>query len=208
MSENKATSIGDDVVIRELIAREIIDSRGNPTIETDVITDIGVFSASVPSGSSTGTHEAVELRDHQDTRFHGKGVLQAVHNVNNILNRHLQGKSVLSQVQIDHEMRALDGTPNKSNIGANAILSVSMAVAKAGAAASGLRLYQYFGKLADNQNLYLPIPAFNVINGGKHSGNALALQEFMILPVGAHSFHDALRMGCEVTCISQSTRLI
>lgn len=204
ISINRGEIAADDVLIHQLISREIIDSRGIPTIETDVITDIGVFSASIPSGASTGTHEAMELRDHQESRYHGKGVLQAVNNVNIVFNENFQGKSVLSQAEIDNEMKQLDGTSNKSKLGANAILSVSLAVAKAGAAAKKIPLYQYFGQLADNDAFFLPIPAFNVINGGKHAGNALAFQEFKILPVGAQNFHEALRMGCEVFCSFQS----
>lgn len=179
------------------IGREVIDSRGNPTVEVDLTTDIGVFRASVPSGASTGIHEAVELRD-GGSRFKGKGVLTACKNVDTVIAPKIKGMDVTKQSEIDAMMISLDGTPNKSKLGANAILGVSLAVAKAGAAAKKVSLYQHFADIAGNKDLLLPVPSFNVINGGSHAGNSLAFQEFMILPVGAPTFSDAMRMGCEV----------
>jgi len=177
--------------------REVIDSRGNPTVEVDITTENGLFRASVPSGASTGIHEAVELRD-GGKRFKGKGVLTAVGNVTNILGPAIKGMDVTDQTTIDNLLIKLDGTPNKGKLGANAILGVSLAVAKAGAAAKKVPLYRHFADLAGNTKLVLPVPSFNVINGGSHAGNRLAFQEFMILPVGAKSFKEALMMGCEV----------
>lgn len=186
------------VEVKSMKAREVIDSRGNPTVEVDIHTSTGaMFRASVPSGASTGVHEAVELRD-GGKRYSGKGVLQACANVNDIIAPKLRGMDVTEQVMIDETMIALDGTPNKSVLGANAILGVSLAISKAGAAAKGVPLYQHYADLAGNTELVLPVPAFNVINGGSHAGNALAFQEFMILPTGAHSFTEAMIMGCEV----------
>jgi len=182
--------------ITAIKGREVIDSRGNPTVEVDVTTTGGMFRASVPSGASTGIHEAVELRD-GGSRYKGKGVLQACKNVNEIIGPALRGMNPSSQKEIDDAMLKLDGTPNKSKLGANAILGVSLAVAKAGAAEKGVPLYQHFAELAGNKKLVLPVPSFNVINGGSHAGNALAFQEFMILPVGASSFTEAMIMGCE-----------
>lgn len=178
-------------------SREIIDSRGNPTVEVDVTTEQGLFRASVPSGASTGIHEAVELRD-GGKRYLGKGVLKAVANVNGVIADKLKGIDVTKQAEIDRLMIDLDGTYNKSKLGANAILGVSLAVSKAGAAARGVPLYQHYADLAGNKDLLLPVPSFNVINGGSHAGNRLAFQEFMILPVGAKSFTEAMIMGCEV----------
>ena len=178
--------------------REIIDSRGNPTVEVDLTTSIGMFRASVPSGASTGIHEAVELRD-GGKRYKGKGVTKAVNNVNTTIASKLIGMDVTKQSDIDHAMINLDGTPNKGNLGANAILGVSLAVSKAGAAAQNIPLYQHYANLAGNTDLLLPVPSFNVINGGSHAGNRLAFQEFMILPVGASSFTEAMVMGCEVS---------
>jgi enolase len=178
--------------------REIIDSRGNPTVEVEVTTNLGMFRASVPSGASTGIHEAVELRDGDKNRFKGKGVLKAVGFVNNELAQKVKGLDVTKQADLDNLMIQLDGTPNKSKFGANSILGVSLAVAKAGAAANKIPLYQHFANLAGNTELVLPVPSFNVINGGSHAGNRLAFQEFMILPVGATNFKEAMRMGCEV----------
>lgn len=183
--------------IQKCIGREIIDSRGNPTVEVEVTTEMGMFRASVPSGASTGIHEAVELRD-GGKRFNGKGVLKAVANVDGPICNKIKGMDVTKQSDIDHAMMELDGSPNKGNLGANAILGVSLAVAKAGAAAKGMPLYQHFADLAGNSQLVLPVPSFNVINGGSHAGNRLAFQEFMILPVGASSFSEAMVMGCEV----------
>ena len=155
-------------------AREILDSRGNPTVEVDLHTELGMFRASVPSGASTGAHEACELRDSDDKkRYMGKGVLKAVNNVNAIMGPRLVGLSELDQVKIDELMIAIDGTPNKSKMGANAILGVSLALAKAGAAKKQVPLYQHFADLAGNKELVMPVPSFNVINGGSHAGNAL-----------------------------------
>ncbi|DAZ94599.1 TPA: hypothetical protein N0F65_005362 [Lagenidium giganteum] len=185
--------------IQSIHAREIIDSRGNPTVEVDLklSTSDEIFRASVPSGASTGIHEAVELRD-GGKRYLGKGVLQAVNNVKNVLAPKLIGMDPTKQREIDSLMRELDGTENKGKLGANAILGVSLAVAKAGASANGVPLFQHFADLIKNDNLVLPVPAFNVINGGSHAGNKLAFQEFMILPTGASSFSEAMVMGCEV----------
>lgn len=177
--------------------REIIDSRGNPTVEVDIHTTQGLFRASVPSGASTGIHEAVELRD-GGSRYKGKGVLKAVAHVNDIIAPKIKGLDVTAQKFIDDLLLSLDGTPNKSKLGANAILGVSLAVAKAGAGAKGVPLYQHFADLAGNKDLILPVPSFNVINGGSHAGNKLAFQEFMILPIGAKSFTEAMILGCEV----------
>jgi len=179
-------------------AREILDSRGNPTVEVDLKTAKGVFRAAVPSGASTGIYEALELRDNDKSRFLGKGVLTAVKNINEVVAPKLVGKNVLNQEEIDKFMLELDGTDNKGKLGANAILGISMAVCKAGAAEKDLPLYKYIAELAGNKNIILPVPAFNVINGGQHAGNKLAMQEFMILPVGAPSFREALRYGAEV----------
>lgn len=190
-------SIRSVVTIKKLNGREIIDSRGNPTVEVDVHTEIGIFRASVPSGASTGIHEAVELRD-GGSRYKGKGVLTAVNNINTIINDKVKGFDATKQTELDELMIQLDGTPNKGKLGANAILGVSLAVSKAGAAAKGLPLYKYYAELAGNSDLVLPVPSFNVINGGSHAGNRLAFQEFMILPVGASTFTEAMILGCEV----------
>jgi len=182
--------------ILNIHGREIIDSRGNPTVEVEVTTPQGIFRASVPSGASTGIHEAVELRD-EGKRYNGKGVRKAVQNVNEDINKALRGMEVADQTFIDNALIGLDGTPNKSKLGANAILGVSLAVSRAGAAAKSIPLYQHYAELAGNKELWLPVPAFNVINGGTHAGNRLAFQEFMILPTGARSFSEAMVMGCE-----------
>jgi len=182
--------------IAHIHARQILDSRGNPTIEVDVITDAGVLGrAAVPSGASTGSHEAVELRDGDKERFLGKGVLKACQNVNTVLNDELKGLYVGEQKQIDDAMIELDGSENKSNLGANAMLGVSLAVAKAAAAESGSSLFKYLGGVSANT---LPIPMMNILNGGSHADNGIDFQEFMVMPVGASSFSDALRMGTEV----------
>ncbi len=182
--------------IIKIHARQILDSRGNPTIEVDVFTDNGGFGrAAVPSGASTGVHEAVELRDEDKKIYMGKGVLKAVHNVNTILNEELNGFYVFDQGAIDRKMIELDGTENKGNIGANAILGVSLAVAKAAATESGQPLYRYVGGI--NANV-LPVPMMNILNGGSHADNGIDFQEFMIMPFGATSFSEALRMGTEV----------
>ena len=192
--------------ILDIKAREILDSRGNPTLEADVVTEQGVFRAAVPSGASTGIYEALELRDGDKSRYGGKGVLKAIDNVNNIIKPALIGKDPIDQTGIDKLMiEKLDGTKNeygwcKKKLGANAILAVSLAVARAGAASAGVPLYQHIAKLAGNptDRFVLPVPAFNVINGGKHAGNRLAMQEFMILPTGAKTFKEALQIGAEV----------
>lgn len=184
--------------IRAVKAREILDSRGNPTVEVDLTTDKGVFRAAVPSGASTGIYEAIELRDKDKGRYLGKGVLKAVSNVNDVIGPAILGKSVLEQEAIDEFLLKLDGTDNKEKLGANAILGVSLAVAKAAAAEKGVPLYRHIADLAGVTDFVLPVPAFNVINGGSHAGNKLAMQEFMILPVGAPSFREALRYGAEV----------
>jgi enolase len=184
--------------ITKIIARQIVDSRGNPTVEAEVTTYKGTFRAAVPSGASTGIHEAVELRDGDKSQWMGKGVTKAVENVNELIAPALLGKDPTLQKEIDDAMIAVDGTENKGKLGANAILAVSMAVCKAGAAEKGLPLYKYIAHLAGNTKLVLPVPSFNVINGGEHAGNGLAMQEFMILPTGAKSFSEAMRMGAEV----------
>jgi len=182
--------------IVNLHARQILDSRGNPTIEVEVFTESGILGrAAVPSGASTGVHEAVELRDDDKNTFLGKGVLKAVQNVNKTLNEELNGSYVLDQNEIDHRMIELDGTPNKANLGANAILGVSLAVANAAAQETSQYLYRYIGGVNANT---LPIPMMNILNGGSHADNSIDFQEFMIMPVGASSFSDALRMGAEV----------
>jgi enolase len=177
-------------------AREVLDSRGNPTVEVDVSTQDGLFRAIVPSGASTGVHEAVELRD-GGKRYDGKGVLKAVDNVNKIIAPKVKGMDVEKQQDIDNLMIKLDGTENKGKLGANAILGVSMAVCRAGAAASKLPLYQYCGKLADMKASVLPTPQLNVINGGKHAGLENDIQENMLMPVGAKTFREGLRMAAE-----------
>lgn len=182
--------------IEKITGREILDSRGNPTVEVDVLLESGVMGrASVPSGASTGEHEALELRDHDKYRYGGKGVLKAVKNVNDVIAPALKGMSALDQMGIDNAMLALDGTPTKSKLGANAILGVSLAVAKAAANYLDIPLYRYIG----GTNTYvMPVPMMNIINGGSHSDAPIAFQEFMIRPVGANSFHEGLRMGAEV----------
>jgi enolase len=184
--------------ITKLVARQIFDSRGNPTVEVDLHTAKGMFRSAVPSGASTGIHEALEMRDKEAT-YHGKGVLKAVDNVNKIIAPALVGKKIdlADQKAVDKIMFDLDGTENKSKLGANAVLGVSLAVCKAGAAQKGVPLYQHIADLAGNKKLILPVPAFNVINGGSHAGNRLAMQEFMILPTGAKTFTEAMRMGSE-----------
>ena len=182
--------------IEKIIGREILDSRGNPTVEVDVMLESGFMGrASVPSGASTGEHEALELRDGDKGRYGGKGVLKAVENINDIIAPKLVGMSALDQMGIDHTMLALDRTKTKSNLGANAILGVSLAVAKAAAAYPDIPLYRYIG----GTNTYvMPVPMMNIINGGSHSDAPIAFQEFMIRPVGATSFREGLRMGAEV----------
>ena len=182
--------------IESVFAREILDSRGNPTVEVEVIAEGGfVGRAAVPSGASTGAFEAIELRDNDKNRYLGKGVQKAVDNVNNIIAPKVEGMNVFDQVAIDNMMIGLDGTPNKAKLGANAILGVSLATAKAAAEALGLSLYQYIGGVNAKT---LPVPMMNIINGGKHADNSVNIQEFMIMPVGACCFKNALQMCAEV----------
>ena len=181
--------------ITEIYAREVLDSRGNPTVEAEVYTEAGAFGRGiVPSGASTGEHEAVELRDGDKSRFMGKGVTKAVANVNNVIAKEIVGYEVTDQVAIDKAMIALDGTPNKGKLGANAILAVSIACARAAADELQVPLYNYLGGF--NAHV-LPTPMMNVINGGAHSDNKVDFQEFMIMPVGAKSVKEAIRMGSE-----------
>ena len=182
-------------IIVDVMAREILDSRGNPTVEVDVLLDDGSFGrAAIPSGASTGAYEAVELRDKRARRYMGKGVLAAVKNVNEIIGPEVVGMDAAAQEELDELMIELDGTPNKGKLGANAILGVSLAVAKAAADSAGLPLYRYLGGCSAN---ILPVPMMNIINGGKHSDNNVDFQEFMIMPIGAKDFPEALRMGAE-----------
>ncbi|HKT11986.1 MAG TPA: phosphopyruvate hydratase [Terriglobia bacterium] len=178
-----------------IVGREILDSRGNPTVEADVrLRDGASARAAVPSGASTGEHEAIELRDGDKRRYQGKGVLQAVENINTVISRELGGHEASHQSEIDERLIELDGTPNKSNLGANAILAVSMAVCRAAARSAGLPLYRYLGGISAR---VLPVPMMNVLNGGVHADNTVDFQEFMIMPVGAETFSSALRMGVE-----------
>lgn len=182
--------------ITEVHARQILDSRGNPTVEVDIVTDEGALGrAAVPSGASTGIHEAVELRDGDKKKYVGKGVLKAVKNVNSIISEKLLGWEVADQAGLDNLMIQLDGTPNKGKLGANAILAVSMAAAKAAALEAGLPLYRYIG---GTNAKTLPIPMMNIVNGGAHADNKIDFQEFMIMPVGAPDFSEALRWGTEI----------
>ncbi len=183
-------------LIEQIVARQIFDSRGNPTVEVDVYTENGCMGrAAVPSGASTGSHEAVELRDGDKTAYMGKGVLKAVSNVNDIIGVELIGSDVFDQNLIDKIMIELDGTPNKGKLGANAILGVSLAVAKAAAEEANMPLYRYVGGVNANT---LPVPMMNIINGGSHADNSIDFQEFMIMPVGATSFTHAMKMGSEI----------
>ncbi|HSI74982.1 MAG TPA: phosphopyruvate hydratase [Lunatimonas sp.] len=183
-------------VIQSIHARQILDSRGNPTVEVDVFTDDGAFGrAAVPSGASTGVHEAVELRDEDKNVYMGKGVLKAVSNVNDIIAPELVGFDVFEQNQIDNLMISLDGTKNKSKLGANAILGVSLAVAKAAAMEAGQPLFRYIGGVNAHT---LPVPMMNILNGGSHADNAIDFQEFMVMPVGAETFAESLRMGTQI----------
>jgi enolase len=187
--------------IKKVYARQIYDSRGNPTVECEVTTDKGVFRAAVPSGASTGIHEALELRDNDKGAYMGKGVLTAVANINKIIAPALvkANPDVKNQEAVDKLLLELDGTKNKAKLGANAILGVSLAIARAGAAEKNMPLYQHLGELAGEKAPFvLPCPAFNVINGGSHAGNKLAMQEFMIMPTGAKSFAEAMKIGSEV----------
>ena len=182
--------------IIEVHAREILDSRGNPTVEADVVLSSGAQGrAAVPSGASTGEHEAVELRDGDTRRYLGKGVLEAVRNVNEVLGPRLEGMSAEDQIAIDAEMMDADGTPNKGKLGANAILSVSLAVARASAQDCGLPLYRYLG---GPMARVLPVPMMNILNGGAHASNNVDAQEFMVVPIGAETFPEGLRIGVEV----------
>jgi enolase len=183
-------------LIQSIHARQILDSRGNPTVEVDVVTDNGAFGrAAVPSGASTGVHEAVELRDEDKNVYMGKGVRKAVANVNDVIAPELVGFDVFEQNQIDQIMISLDGTKNKSKLGANAILGVSLAVAKAAAMEAGQPLYRYIGGVNANT---LPVPMMNILNGGSHADNAIDFQEFMVMPAGAESFSESLRMGTQI----------
>lgn len=182
--------------IVDVVAREILDSRGNPTVEVDVVLECGAKGrAAVPSGASTGAYEAVELRDNDKSRYLGKGVLTAVNNVNTEIKEAILGMDALDQVGIDTAMIELDGTPNKGRLGANAILGVSLALAKAAAEALGMPLYKYLGGVNTKE---LPLPMMNILNGGSHADSAVDVQEFMIQPVGAKSLKEAMRMGCEI----------
>ncbi len=182
--------------IVDVVAREILDSRGNPTVEADVLLESGVMGrAAVPSGASTGSREAIELRDGDAGRYLGKGVMQAVENINTEISEAIIGLDAQEQAFVDQTMIELDGTDNKSRLGANAILAVSMAVAKAAAEESGLPLYRYFGGMAPMQ---MPVPMMNIINGGAHANNSLDIQEFMVMPVGANTFREAMRCGAEI----------
>jgi enolase len=188
--------LSDVTIIEDVVAREILDSRGNPTIEVTVTVSGGARGvAAVPSGASTGSHEAVELRDNDKQRYGGKGVLKAVDNVNDTLQEAIVGLDARDQVTIDQMMIHQDGTPNKSKLGANAMLGVSLAIAKAAASALDLPFYRYLGGVAAHT---LPVPMMNILNGGKHAANSTDFQEFMILPTGATSFREAVRMGAEV----------
>jgi enolase len=182
--------------ITNIHARQILDSRGNPTVEVDLLCDGGSFGrAAVPSGASTGVHEAVELRDGDASNYMGKSVERAVANVNEHIAAAIVGMHVTDQAMIDNEMLALDGTPNKAKLGANAILAVSLAAAKAGAMATSQSLYNYIGGVSANT---LPVPMMNILNGGSHADNSIDYQEFMVMPFGADSFSHALKMGTEV----------
>ena len=183
-------------LIESIHARQILDSRGNPTVEVDVVTESGAFGrAAVPSGASTGSHEAVELRDNDKKVYVGKGVLKAVDNVNTKIASEIVGFDVFDQNLLDKIMIELDGTPNKGNLGANAILGTSLAIAKAAAMESGMSLYRYIGGVSANT---LPVPMMNILNGGSHADNSIDFQEFMVMPVGAATFSESLRMGTEV----------
>merc|ERR1711899_691787 len=185
--------------IKKIFARQIYDSRGNPTVEVDLTTEKGIFRAAVPSGASTGIYEALELRDKVKADWHGKGVTKAIANVNDVIAPALVKENLdpVEQNKIDEMMLKMDGTDNKNKLGANAILGVSMAVCKAGAAHKGVPLYRHIADLAGVKDVLMPVPCLNVINGGSHAGNKLAMQEFMILPTGAASFSEAMKMGSE-----------
>jgi len=184
--------------IKKVVAREVIDSRGNPTLEVNVITDSAVAKSFVPSGASTGSHEALELRDGDKARYNGKGVLKAVNKVNTIISKKLAGLDCKSQKKIDELMIKLDGTENKSNLGGNAIIGVSMAVCKAGAFHKNMRLFEYIEEISGSKKFSMPVPQLNIMNGGKHAGIENDIQEHMIMPTKFNSFKDALRGGVEV----------
>ena len=184
-------------IIADINAREVLDSRGNPTVECDIVTAQGVFRAMVPSGASAGVHEALELRDGDKKRYLGKGVLKAVLNVNNLISERIVGLDCTNQEEIDRDMLELDGTDNKDKLGANAVLAVSMACCKAGAASLSMPLYSYIGELFGVKPNVLPVPMCNVINGGKHAGQENSIQEHMIMPVGAVNFREGIRMVSE-----------
>merc|ERR1711899_523542 len=186
--------------IKKIFARQIYDSRGNPTVEVDLTTEKGIFRAAVPSGASTGIYEALELRDKVKADWHGKGVTKAIANVNDVIAPALVKENLdpVEQNKIDEMMLKMDGTDNKNKLGANAILGVSMAVCKAGAAHKGVPLYRHIADLAGVKDVMMPVPCLNVINGGSHAGNKLAMQEFMVLPLGASCFSEAMRMGSEL----------
>lgn len=182
--------------IAKISARQILDSRGNPTVEVDVLTSNGILGrAAVPSGASTGIHEAVELRDGDEGFYGGKGVIKAVNNVNSVLNEALEGQYIFDQSALDNYMRALDGTVNKSKLGANAILGVSLAIAKAASQEAGLPIYRYIGGVGANT---LPVPMMNILNGGSHADNKIDIQEFMVMPFGANTFAQGLQYGTEI----------
>ena len=182
--------------IARVVGRQVLDSRGNPTVEVDVYTTNGAFGrAAVPSGASTGIHEAVELRDGDAKAYLGKGVLKAVENVNTVIAEELLGMDVFDQKAIDMQLIGLDGTANKSKLGANAILGTSLAVAKAAAQESGMSLYKYVGGVGANT---MPVPMMNILNGGSHADNLIDIQEFMVMPFGASSFSEGLRWGTEI----------
>ncbi|KAG2254166.1 hypothetical protein Bca52824_084302 [Brassica carinata] len=193
----QCSAVAKECRVKGLKARQIIDSRGNPTVEVDLVTD-DLYRSAVPSGASTGIYEALELRDGDKSVYGGKGVLQAIKNINELVAPKLIGVDVRNQADVDALMLELDGTLNKSKLGANAILGVSLSVCRAGAGAKGVPLYKHIQELSGTKELVMPVPAFNVINGGSHAGNSLAMQEFMILPVGATSFSEAFQMGSEV----------
>jgi len=186
--------------IKQIQAVQRFDSRGNPTVKVILQTEQGIYEAKVPSGASTGIHEALELRDDDKANYHGKSVFKAVNNVNTVITPQLiqSGLNITQQREIDDFMRKIDGTPNKSNLGANAMLGVSMAAASGASTESGNTLYGYLAKISGNDKIRLPVPFFNVINGGSHAGNRLAFQEFMIAPTGANNFVEAMKMGTEV----------
>lgn len=193
-------------LIEDIIGRQILDSRGNPTVEVDVILDNGILGrAAVPSGASTGEHEAVELRDGDEKAYMGKGVLRAVENVNSTIADELLGQNVFNQIDIDHMLIDIDGTSNKGTLGANAMLGVSLAVADAAANALNIPLWRYVGGV--NAKV-LPVPMMNIINGGSHADNNVDLQEFMIMPTGAETFSEAIRMGAEVFSPSEEGTIV